>query len=173
MSKRIWLIDEEAKDVYYKALKNVSNSKWKKNYCNFIRSLMKLNWNMGIKINSDNDIFIAARYLKGRYLINPRYKIEWFITPPWLSLSDKIIEDLPWNDTINRVSLLFKLDAIASDTDSIIIDMDTYLQKYLSKHPAAYIYKLTPDLIWFIHNIIRTKYLNGEIIYKHKLRKDG
>jgi len=46
MNKRIWLINQTAKEIYKKAVKNMYNNKWKNNYERFINKIVKDNGNI-------------------------------------------------------------------------------------------------------------------------------
>ena len=172
MNKRIWLINQTAKEIYKKAVKNMYNNKWKNNYERFINKIVKDNGNIWIKINKYK-IFISDRWLNKRHLINPRYKIDWYISPQKIVLLPNIIKNMPYWEYINKKDWTFNKKFYKSQYNMnpllfeyMIKDMNQYIKEYRHKHSNIYLYKFTPDIIWVIHSIIKDLYDDWTIIYK-------
>lgn len=171
MKQRQRLIEQSAKEVYKKAIRNTRHSTWKQNYILFVQKIIQQNGNIWIKIDKNKNIMVAKRYLEWRHYINPRYKLDWFLSPASVALSKHIISNIPHCDMVNKVDWTFTRKLLDKDVDNVINDINKYIESYIETHPYVYIYRLTPDMIWFIHNIIRTLYLNWDIFYESKLKK--
>lgn len=160
--ERKWLILEEPKEVYKKALKWYSN--WKKNYILFLKRIIELNPYIGFDINNKNNVWISIKLLEGRYYCNPRYKKWWLIKPPNIALNKNIVKKLPEYKYINLKDWSISTKII--DIDNYLEKIENFLKDYINKHPKAYMYRLTPDIIWFLHNIIYNWYKQWNVIYK-------
>ena len=174
MNERTRLINQTAKEVYKKAVKNVYNNKWKDNYERFINKIVKDNGNIWIQIKKSK-VFISDRWLKDRYLINPRYKIDWYISPQIIALLPDIIKNIPYWEYINKKTGAFKKNFYKSQYnknpilfEDMMKEINQYIKEYKHKYSNIYLYKLTPDIIWVIHSIVKDLYDNWTIVYKFK-----
>jgi len=165
---RQWLILQEPKEVYNKALKWYSN--WKLNYIRFLKKIIELNPYVWFSLDKKNNVWITLKHLEGRYYCNPRYKNSWFLKPTNVALSGNVIKLLPNNYNINKRTWDFLLSII--DIDWEIKKVEEYIYHHIKRYPTAYIYRLTPDIIWFIHNIIIKWYKEWTVIYKTNKLKE-